>query len=129
MKLLYTNCCNSTWHSEWSGYEHDLPPDDGSTAWYVCNSCNKACDLVELRRCPSCSGSFVPHNRLQKYCDSNCRNKANYKKHKRISRAELIEWVEQRMRGIIYNSESRNLVRMFADELLEFINQQQGEEK
>ena len=45
--------------------------------------------------CPTCSGHFKPHNRLQKYCDSSCRNKANYKKHKRISRGELIEWIKE----------------------------------
>lgn len=51
--------------------------------------------------CPLCSKEFKPHNRLQKYCDSNCRNKANYKKHKRISRGELIEWIKANQTGMV----------------------------
>lgn len=71
--------------------------------------------------CQNCSGHFKPHNRLQKYCDSNCRNKANYKKHKRISRGELLMWIE----------ENREIGQVFegcwvvsVQELLEFLDEE-----
>lgn len=70
--------------------------------------------------CPTCSGHFTPHNRLQKYCDTNCRNKANYKKHKRINRAELIAWIENNRHEAICGALRENVVNM--GKLLEFIN-------
>lgn len=75
--------------------------------------------------CPTCNKDFTPHNRLQKYCDSSCRNKANYKKHKRINRGELIAWIENNCRAVAYNNKLEAVV--FRSELLKFINQ--GEEQ
>ncbi len=71
--------------------------------------------------CPICTKEFTPHNRLQKYCDSNCRNKANYKKHKRISRGELIEWIENNRHEAIYGALRENVVNM--EKLLKFLGE------
>lgn len=121
MKILFSNCCNSTYHSEWSGYDKGIPPDEGTTCYYVCDKCEKACNLTQLTTCPNCNKDFKPHNRLQKYCDTNCRNKANYKKHKRISRGELIEWIKKNRHEAIYGVHRENVVNM--DTLLEFLGE------
>jgi hypothetical protein len=78
--------------------------------------------MSDLTICPLCTKDFTPHNRLQKYCDTNCRNKANYKKHKRINRAELLEWIE--MNTQFRSKCARDLV-IDIYELLEFL----GEDK
>ncbi len=78
-----------------------------------------------LTTCPTCSGHFKPHNHLQKYCDSSCRNKANYKKHKRINRGELIAWIEANKIEIPRMSDFEKVTRygIRAEELLEFLGE------
>lgn len=75
--------------------------------------------------CPTCDKDFTPHNRLQKYCDSNCRNKANCKKHKRINRGELIAWIEANKIEIPRMSDFEKVTRygIRAEELLEFLGE------
>ena len=131
MKRLFSNCCNSTYHSEWSGYDKGRPSEAGTTCYYVCDKCGSDCDLIKapMKLCKTCNGPIPTESRTMKkstYCSYECYLKFNGKRlknmrrplRKTVDKDDLLAWIE-RNQVICCNNFSPTIE---AKDLIQFIN-------